>query len=81
MLIKNIIFSYMSNEYLINEGLYNAISKGKKTVDNSTTVNTGIYMIVFRFLNVKSKTLVYNYTYYNNLFKEYFIFFLSAKNK
>lgn len=71
----------MSNEYLISEVLHDAITEGKKLVDDSTTPNTGVYVIVFRLLNVKSKTLVYNYTHYNDLFKECLIFFLLARSE
>lgn len=81
MLAKKDIFSYVSNEYLISEVLHDAISEGKKTVDDSTTLNSGVYVIVFRLINVKSKTLVYNYTHYNDLFKECLIFFLLARNE
>ena len=40
---KKDIFCNVSNEYLISEVLHNAISEGKLTIDNSTSVDLGVY--------------------------------------
>lgn len=68
-------------EYLISKILHNKISKEKLIINSLISVNSSIYVIVFKLLNIKSKTWVYNYIYYNNLFRKCLIFFILAKNK
>lgn len=79
---KNIdIFFAVSKTYLINEVLYNSISEKKALISDSTEDSTGVYVIVFRLLSVKSNTLVYSYIHYNYLFTTILVLFLVSRNK
>jgi len=39
----------------------------------------GIYLVMFRVLNLKTKVLVYNYVYYPNFFLETLVVYLSSR--
>ncbi len=39
----------------------------------------GIYLVMFRLLNLKTKVLVYNYVYYPDFFLETLIVYLSSR--
>lgn len=82
MNIKKDISSAISKGYLINGELHDSISEEKliirDTIDN-TINNSSMYVIVFRLLNVKSNTLVFNYIDYNYSFKNILFLFLLSR--
>lgn len=76
---SNSIGNAKGNGYLINNELYEALST-EKSINNSNLPHKGVYLIVFRVLNYESKTLVYNYIHYNELFIRCLILFILSIN-
>ena len=67
------------SKYLIDDKLHFSLQEGKLYNDDDST--NVLYLVMFRVLNNKDKSLVYNYISYSKMFSRTLIFFLATWNK
>jgi hypothetical protein len=70
------------SKYLITGELQEVIGTGRSLYEGDRRMvkyETGIYLVSVRALNKDSKTLIYNYVYYPNVFREALLWFHIAK--
>ena len=72
------IFSIVSQKYIVHNELH--VSLDREQLIYASNSDNGLYLIIFRVLNLKSNTIIYNYIHYNALFRYSLIVFLLARN-
>ena len=77
MNLQNII---NSEKYIISQELQEVLLKDNWAHESRVIVKDlpGVYLVMFRVLNNDSKTLVYNYIYYNNLLEQCVLYYIRS---
>ena len=81
---KNILLN--GEKYLFSDELQTSLELSTSVSDSSCVLSNtknplGLYLVMFRLLNVKTGVIVYNYIYYPSFFKDVLLLYIFSKTK